>query len=101
MAQVSKESDRRNHTDSSRRGRGSYPGQPIRYLGQLIRYPGKVVPDRGPETKKSIEFVPNQANSIDFLKKKDEKETGGNLRKNLGEKNFLGLISKHPSAATI
>ena len=56
-ALVSKESDRRNHTDSSRRGRGSYPGQPIRYLGHLIRYPGKVVPDRGPETKKSIEFA--------------------------------------------
>ena len=36
-----------------------------------------------------------------FLKKNIEKESEGKFAKNLGEKNFLGLISKHPSAATI
>ena len=52
----------------------------------------EVVPDRGPETKKSIEFAWFGTNSIDFLKKKDEKETGGNLRKILGKRICWGLF---------
>ena len=52
------------------------------------------------EAKKSIEFVPNQANSIDFWEKRIEKESeGGSAEKSWKEKVFLGLISKHPSAA--
>ena len=52
------------------------------------------------EAKKSTEFVPNQANSIDFWEKRIEKESeGGSAEKSWKEKIFLGLISKHPSAA--
>ena len=43
------------------------------------------------EAKKSTEFVPNQANSIDFWEKRIEKESeGGSAEKSWKEKIFWG-----------
>ena len=56
----------------------------------------EVVPDRGPETKKSIEFAWFGTNPIVFFKKKDEKETGGKSAKKSWGKEFFGAYFKTP-----